>query len=36
MTGIFLNMTGTYLYLKLPRLVSLFKTESEAKPIQNV
>ena len=31
MTGIFLNMVGIYLYLMLVRLVSLFKTESEAK-----
>ena len=35
MTGIFLNMVGIYLYLMLIRLVSLFKTESEAKLIQN-
>ena len=35
MTGVFLNMVGIYLYLMLIRLVSLLKTVSEAKLIQN-
>ena len=33
MTSVFFNMVGIYLYLMLVRLVSLFKTESEAKLI---
>ena len=33
MTGVFCNMVVIYLYLMVVRLVSLFKTESEAKMI---
>ena len=33
MTGVLLNMVGIYLYLMLFRLVSLFKTEPDAKLI---
>ena len=36
MTGVFLNMVGIYLYLKLLRLVPLFKSKSEAKLLENV
>ena len=36
MTGVFLNMVGIYLYLKLLRLVSLFKSESETNLIGNI
>ena len=35
MTGVFLSIVGIYLYVMLIRHMSLFKTESELKLIQN-